>query len=178
MHIRWISFYFFLCRFFLFLLCGEHVSQYVEVRMKRVTFRCACCGQSLPRNSKVKNQRYCGDKACQRARKRQWQREKLEADPDHRANKRESQRAWQRKNPAYWQEYRQKNPAYAERNRQLQRVRDRAKRRGVTRDDLAKTDTIRPFFNDTSAIYYISTDMGNLAKMDALPVKIIPITTG
>jgi len=178
MHIRWIFFYFFLCSFFLFLLFGKHVSQYVEVPMKRATFRCACCRRILPRNSKVKNQRYCGDKACQRARKRKWQREKLETDPDHRANKRASQQAWKNKNPTYWKEYRRKNSASNERNRQLQRVRDRAKCRGAARDDLAKTDTSMPFFNDTSAIYYISTDMGNLAKMDALPVKIIQITAG
>lgn len=146
--------------------------------MKRATFRCACCRQILPRNPKVKNQRYCGDKDCQRARKRKWQREKLEADPDYRANKRESQRVWQRKNPDYWQKYRQRNPASVERNRQLQGIRDGAKRRVVPRDDLAKMDTLTPFFNDASAIYYISSSVGGLAKMDALPVKIIQITAG
>jgi hypothetical protein len=146
--------------------------------MKRATFRCACCRLILPRNAKVKNQRYCGDKACQRARKRKWQREKLEADPDHRTNKRESQRVWQSKNPTYWQEYRRRNPDSGERNRQLQQVRDRAKRQGPARDGLAKMDTSTQLFNDTSAIYYISTDVGNLAKMDALPVKIIPIAVG
>nr|WP_321466172.1 hypothetical protein [uncultured Desulfobulbus sp.] len=118
--------------------------------MKRATFRCACCKRILTRNSKVKNQRYCGVKDCQRARKRKWQREKLESDPDHRANKRESQRAWQSKNPSYWQEYRRKNPTYGERNRQLQRVRDRAKRQVPVKDGLAKTDTLPPFFKDTS----------------------------
>ena len=177
MYIRWIFFYFFLCSFFVFLLFGKHVSQHMEVQMKRATFRCACCRRILPRNSKVKNQRYCGDKACQRARKRKWQREKLEADPDHRANKRESQRAWQNKNPTYWQEYRRRNPDSGGRNRRLQRLRDRTKRQGAG-NDLAKKDTSTRLFNDTSIIYYISSNMGNLAKMDALPVKIITITAG
>ncbi len=147
--------------------------------MKQATFRCACCRRILPRDSRVKNQRYCGVKACQRARKRKWQREKLEMDPDHRANKRESQRAWQSKNPIYRQKYRGKNPDYCERNRQLQQVRDRAKRQAATAEvHLAKMDTLEHILNDTSMTYFISASLGNLAKMDALPVKIIPITPG
>lgn len=52
--------------------------------MKQATFRCACCKRILPRDPRVKNQRYWGAKACQRARKSKWQREKLELDSDHR----------------------------------------------------------------------------------------------
>ena len=179
MHIRWIFFYFSLCSFFLFLYFNTHVPQTVEVRVKQATFRCACCKRILPRDPRVKNQRYCGAKACQRARKSKWQRQKLELDPDHRANKRESQRVWQDKNPSYWQQYRNKNPYYCERNRQLQRARDRARHRtAATETDLAKMDTLECIFHDNSMTYFISASQGNLAKMDAIPVKIIPITPG
>ena len=148
--------------------------------MKQATFRCACCRRILPRDSRVKNQRYCGARACQRARKRKWQREKLETDPDYRANKRESQLTWQRKNPTYWQEYRRKNPDYSECNRQLQQVRNRTKRQAAAAEEfrLAKMDTLNRIFDDTSMTYFISASLGNLAKMDALQVKIIPITPG
>ncbi len=147
--------------------------------MKQATFRCACCRRILPRDSRVKSQRYCGAKDCQRARKRTWQREKLEIDPDHRANKRDSQRAWQRKNPTYWQEYRSKSPSYCKRNRQLQRARDRKRCRvPATQLHLAKMDTLEGIFNDTSMTYFISANPVNLAKMDAIQVKITPFTPG
>ena len=65
--------------------------------MERATFHSAYCRRMLLRISKVKNQRYCDDKTCQLARKRKWQGEKLEADSDHRVNKRDSKRGWRSK---------------------------------------------------------------------------------
>ena len=63
------------------------------------------------------------------------------------------------------------------RNRQLQKVRDKVKQQTViAREHLAKMDTLERIINDTSTTYYISGVSGNLAKMDALEVKIIPIT--
>jgi hypothetical protein len=37
-------------------------------------------------------------------------------------------------------------------------------------------DTLESLLNDTSMTYFISADSGNLAKMDALAVKIVPTT--
>ena len=145
--------------------------------MEQVTFRCTCCRRILRRNSRVKNQRYCGARACQQARKNKWQREKQQADPDYRSNKRESQQAWQKGNLTYWRQYRSRNLEYLERNRQLQQERDR-KRCQTTDDRLAKMDTLSRYFNDTTATYYIYAGGENLAKKDALLVKIIPITPG
>ena len=136
--------------------------------MKRAAFRCACCRRILPRNPRVKNQQYCGAADCQRARKRKWQREKMDTDPDYRANQRESQRSWQQRNPDYWLWYRCKNTNYRRRNRVLQRG----------RDNLAKMDTLNRIFNDTTTTYLISPEPGNRVKMDALEVKIIPVSTG
>ena len=145
--------------------------------MRKGTFRCACCRRILLRDPRVKNQQYCGTKRCQRARKSKWQREKQKADADYRANKRESQRAWKTKNPDYWQQYRKNNQQYCLRNRQMQKARDRVKQQTVTaREHLAKVDTLERIINDTSMTYIISGVSGNLAKMDALKVKIIPIT--
>jgi len=163
---------------FLFILTfWKFILQIMEGRVKRGTFRCACCRRILPRDPRVKNQRYCGAKTCQRARKSKWQREKQKTDPDYRINKRESQLAWQQKNPCYWQQYRKKKQGYCERNRQLQQTRDRARSwTATTQKHLAKMDTLGRIFDNTSMIYFISPNRGNLAKMDALPVKIIPIT--
>jgi len=46
----------------------------------------------------------------------------------------------------------------------------------TTREQLAKMDTLERIINDRSMIYLISDASGNLAKMDALAVKIIQIT--
>jgi len=146
------------------------------VRVEQVTFRCACCRRIVRRNSRVKNQRYCGARDCQQARKNAWQREKQQTDPDYRSNKRESQKTWQQGNRTYWRQYRSRNLEYSERNRQLQQERDR-KRCQAPDDRLAKMDTLSRYFNDTTTTYYIYGG-GNLAKKDALPVKIIPITPG
>jgi len=145
--------------------------------VKKSTFRCACCRRILPRNPRIKEQEYCGAKLCQRARKSKWQREKQQTDPDYRANRRESQRAWRKKNPLYWRRYRHKNHDYCKRNRELQRVRDKAEHRKTVADEnLAKMDALERILNHTSTTYLISANRGNLAKMDALSVKIIPVT--
>ena len=38
------------------------------------------CGRLFDPNFRVKNQRYCGGQACQRARKQEWQKQKLAVD--------------------------------------------------------------------------------------------------
>ncbi len=116
--------------------------------MKQLTFRCSCCRRIVPRNPRARNQRYCGAKPCQQARKNKWQQNKQQMDSDHKENKEESQRAWRQQNPDYWKRYRERNPEYCERNRQLQRKRDlkrQHKKLSVTdASDLAKKDSLAP----------------------------------
>ena len=50
--------------------------------------RCAHCRCLFVPNHRIKNQRYCNKKECQRARKNAWQRQKLANDPDYKANQR------------------------------------------------------------------------------------------
>ena len=66
------------------------------------TIRCAHCRCLVLPNPRVKTQRFCSNKACQRARKAQWQRTKLATDPDYQANQRDCQRSWQNQHPQYW----------------------------------------------------------------------------
>ena len=56
--------------------------------------RCACCGNSFEPRPQVPDQAYCSSPDCQRARKRQWQRAKLQSDSDYRINQRAAQQAW------------------------------------------------------------------------------------
>lgn len=148
--------------------------------MRPVTFRCACCRKIRPSNPRVKNQRYCGDRRCQQTRKTKWEREKLQTDLYYRINKKECQERWKQKNPDYWQRYRQTHPEYRKRNRRMQLRRDQCAGAGneFGTDHLVKMDTLDDFLNDTTESYFICSARSDLVKMDALKVKIIPISPG
>ena len=100
-----------------------------------MTQHCACCGKPFAPRPQVPDQAYCSAPDCQRARKRRWQRAKLQSDPDYRDNQRAAQQAWAQRNPDYWRGYRDARPDYAQHNREQQRSRDQARN-----DDLAKMD--------------------------------------
>ena len=55
-------------------------------------FRCRHCKKL--RHEQNEAQRFCGDPACQNARKNGWRREKYASDPDYRDNQRDSTDAW------------------------------------------------------------------------------------
>lgn len=134
--------------------------------------RCKNCHRVLNRNPRVKKQDYCGRASCQRARKRHWQTQKVQNDPDYRKNKKAAQDKWSEANPDYWKNYRQRNPKYCARNRLLQRDRDvkRRSRRLAKMDALKGENTIIPV-----SCYYLSPTVEDLAKMDALTQKFILI---
>jgi hypothetical protein len=89
-----------------------------------MTRRCACCGKPFAPRPQIPDQAYCSSLDCQRVRKRQWQRAKLQSDPDYRTNQRAAQQAWAQRNPDYWRNYRNGRPEYAQHNREQQRLRD------------------------------------------------------
>lgn len=122
--------------------------------------RCKNCGELVPANNRIKNQRYCKKEACQRARKAEWQRKKLATDPDYWFNQRDCQRKWRKAHPGYYRDYRKRKPDYTKRNRKRQRDRDRMKNGG----DLAKMDALNSKGNNDLKAYYLHP---HLAKMDA-----------
>jgi hypothetical protein len=88
--------------------------------------RCAACGKSFRVRPQVPDQSYCSDAACQRERKKLWQRNRRNSDDDYRDNQARAQQAWLARNPNYWREYRARNPQYTEagRPRQLSGAQD------------------------------------------------------
>lgn len=96
---------------------------------------CTCCGQPFEPRPQVPGQAYCSSSDCQRARKRLWQRAKLQSDSDYRINQRAAQQAWSQRNPDYWRDYRDARHEYVQRNREQQRLRDQGRK-----VDLAKMD--------------------------------------
>lgn len=83
-----------------------------------MTKRCECCGQPFEPRPQVPDQAYCSSPNCQRARKRQWQRQKLGSDPDYRSNQRAAQRAWTLRNQDYWRTARETSSNSARRDRE------------------------------------------------------------
>lgn len=90
--------------------------------------RCAACGATFRVLPQVPDQSYCPEAACQRERRKLWQRTRREEDPDYRDNQARAQEAWLARNPDYWREYRQRHPEYTKQNRERQRVRAQERR--------------------------------------------------
>lgn len=87
----------------------------------------------------VPDQSYCTDLACQRERRKLWQRTRRADDPDYRENQARAQEAWLARNPDYWRDYRRRNPEYTERNRARQRARGQEQREDALLVKVPKT---------------------------------------
>lgn len=98
--------------------------------------RCVCCGKSFEPRPQVPNQSYCSAPDCQRARKRQWQRAKLQSDADYRINQRAAQQAWSQRNQDYWRDHRDAHPEYVQRNREQQQARDQDRNINLAKMDV------------------------------------------
>jgi len=144
--------------------------------------RCAACEALFTRRRNVPDQRFCSKPECQRERRRRWQRQKLKADPDYRANQAAAQRRWRERHPDYWRRYRHSHPAYTERNREQQRQRNRKRARaatgpsppGVAKMDVYESETAVP-----SGTYRLIPVAGEkFAKMDAYLVEMHVLSRG
>ncbi|MFZ0928804.1 MAG: hypothetical protein WAN11_09395 [Syntrophobacteraceae bacterium] len=129
-----------------------------------VKIACAHCGRLYDVNTRVKNQLYCGDKDCQRARKRKWQKDKLATDPDYKANQRACQIEWHKQNPGFYREYRRKHSGYRKRNTLMQRCRN-ARTRVIAKMDALELDPVHK-----PRVFYL---LPLVATMDALPQKVL-----
>ena len=90
--------------------------------------KCKHCGRSFVITARHPDQKYCGRKECQRARKNYWQQVKLVRDQDYRLNQADCQANWAAQHPGYWKQYRERRPEYVRRNREKQRERNRINR--------------------------------------------------
>lgn len=128
--------------------------------------RCAACGRTFKVLPQVPDQTYCAEPACQRERRKLWQRDRRREDPDYRENQAQAQQAWLGRNPDYWRDYRERNPSYTEANRS--KARDRSRER---RDSgFAKMDETTPLASEASlapGLYQLRViQASQFAKMD------------
>jgi hypothetical protein len=129
------------------------------------------CGKAFTPCPRVKNHLYCSDKACQKERKRRWQKEKILKDTAYRENRQDAQKRWRDNHRDYWREYRKSHPEYVEKNRERQRERNARRKQGSL--PIAKTDASGAINPLMPGIYHIIPAGGDMiAKMDAIKVEI------
>jgi hypothetical protein len=144
--------------------------------------RCAACHDLFTPKKHVPHQCFCSKPACQRERRRRWQRQKLQDDADYRANQAAAQKRWRENNPDYWRRYRQTHPDYTARNREQQRQRNRRRDRSATGPSppaIAKMDAYpckKPLASGTYRLVPVTGP--GIAKMDAYMVEMHVISEG
>lgn len=130
---------------------------------------CAACGTPFTPLLHIPHQRFCSAKACQRARRRAWQHQRMRVDPDYRENQIRAQASWRARHPDYWRHYRETHPAYRDRNCAMQR------RRNARRTDSAVANMdVWPAHRPLASGFYILRNAveAGVAKMNAWTVHI------
>jgi hypothetical protein len=142
---------------------------YVWSTVMNTIRRCIACGCAFQPCPQVLGQRFCSAPACQRERRRRWQRERLRDDADYRDNQTRAQAKWRARHPDYWRQYRATHPAYRERNCAMQRKRN-AQRSSSPVANMDASSPLRPL---ASGFYILrrAVETG-IAKMNACTVHI------
>jgi endogenous inhibitor of DNA gyrase (YacG/DUF329 family) len=95
------------------------------------TITCLKCGAVVPRNPRVKKQKYCSNEECQKVRRRSWKKKNYAKNKSYRRNHLDIQATWREQRPAYeyQKEYRESHKEYVIRNRELQRERNKKRQK-------------------------------------------------
>lgn len=106
------------------------------------TFTCCHCGKILPRNPRIKKQKYCSSLACQNARKHLFDR-RASSSSKFKLLQQKRNKRWRAGYPAheYQRCYRDAHPVYVKRNVELQRERNK-KRQKESEQMIVKTDAL------------------------------------
>jgi hypothetical protein len=134
-------------------------------------FICKGCGRQKPINPKLKGtQEFCGDHACQKARKAAWQMKKMTSDPDYYSAQKECMENWRKSRPLdkYQSLYRRRHPEYVQRNRESQKIRNQKREQDRIPELIVKMDALT---NANSSVYlltFLEKDIvKKIVKMDA-----------
>ena len=121
---------------------------------------CGYCQQSFQPSRFRPSQIVCSQADCQRQRRADYHRAKIQSDPEYAEVVRDSQRKWRDAHPEYQQSYRQSHPESAEQNRERQRVRDRQRRLL----DLEKNNLAFNLKRSNLEVWLIGSVAGDLEK--------------
>jgi len=90
--------------------------------------RCRYCQQVFQPSPYRPEQSACSQTDCQRRRRSDYHRYRIETDAVYAQVVRDSRKKWRAAHPDYQKNYRREHPSLAEQNRQQQRRRDRQRR--------------------------------------------------
>ena len=127
-----------------------------------LTIICLHCGKEVPRNPRLKNQKYCCAKECQQARMRTWKNRQYKQNSEYHKKSLVSQKVWRSKYPAYQyqREYRKTHPEYVMRNRDQQKERNK-KRQKDHSTMIVNTDSLL-FQSREDGVYTLSRIKKNM----------------
>jgi hypothetical protein len=145
----------------------------------QATFICCHCRRRCRKNVHLKgNQRYCGSKACQQARKNRWERDRLKRDSTYLLKRCSSKKAWYSKYPGdrYQSSYRANHPGYVSDNREKQHLRALKEPEMPMEAQIVKTDALSSESLVSKGFYvlmpYKKTCPGKIVKPDALIIEL------
>jgi len=131
----------------------------------------SCCGcqQSFEPSKYRPDQSFCSQPDCQRQRRAEYHRCKIETDPVYAGVVNDSRKKWREAHPDYQKAYRLSHDAAVERNRQLQRQRDDKRRV----QSLVKNNLALDLKRSTAGVWLIGPaaldlDRNNLASCQLL----------
>ena len=109
------------------------------------TFICHHCGKLVPRNPRIKKQKFCSSRACQNTRRYTITKARVTKSSECRCLRRARNKRWRDNYPAheYQKEYREKHPEYVKRNSELQKGRNK-KRKPEPVSMIVKTYALSP----------------------------------
>jgi hypothetical protein len=131
--------------------------------------RCPYCQDSFQPSIYRPQQTVCSNGGCQRRRRSEYHREKLQADPEYRQVARDSQKKWRQAHPGYDQNYRAQHPEYHQRNREQQQLRDQKRR--FRR--LAKNNLALDLKRSAAEVWLLTAKAENLAKNNLASAEVL-----
>ncbi len=130
--------------------------------------QCRYCQRDFQASVYHPEQRVCSEPECQRRRRVDYHRLKIQTDANYRDTVRNSQSKWREQHPDYWKEYRRRHPESAERNRGQQQRRDGQRRL----ESLAKNNLAFDLKSIVSAVWFVGPAAADLAKNNLASAKV------
>ncbi len=137
-----------------------------------LTFTCQCCGKLVPRNPRIKKQKFCSSRACQNTRRYTITKTRVTKSSDSRSLRRARNKRWRDNYPAheYQKEYRKKHPEYVKRNNELQKGRNK-KRKPESSAMIVKTYALSSQPLQDGLYRGFEVKSGKIVKTYALPAQ-------
>ena len=149
------------------------------------TLVCRHCGKEVPSNKRLKHliQYYCGEKACQAARKQSFERHKYKTNTFFRSKKLQQYHDRMKKKAdegdlffasRYQHSYRASHPLYVEDNREKQRQRNARKRDKISKEaKIVNPDTLIAKQIDNDMVYaMIEVDYKKIVNPDTFMTQL------